>query len=696
LAIFPEDAEVPISAIGALWGTGVSETRTICRRLRNLSLLRSVDRSTNEVQIHDVIRTYLREKIGDRLSDVNQRFLDRCLPPSGRWADLPASDRYLWANLCYHARGASTQTVEELMCDFSYVSAKLGVAGINDLIGDYSWVPPQSPLRLVQGALRLSAHVLAQDKAQLVSQLHARLSDRSGPVASLLKSSQTHTTRPWLRAVRPTLKAPGEGLVRTLVGHTDTVGALTPLVKGRLASGSDDGTLRIWDVDDGRLVRAGTSRAIASRHTGAITALARLGGSRFASGGRDGRLCLCDSRTGESYGHRHASFVEAVAVVDSSTIVSASEDGGLSVWDLAREGSPRRLGGRGIRALASVGGNRVVSGSADGTLGLWDLSLQSYRVLGRIPGPISQIVALSNTRLLSASWGAPTLRVWDLESGTSAILDGHTDSVAAVAAIDSARGVSGAEDGTVRLWEADMASSSRKLDRHHGPVNALAATTDGRLVSCSERDGTLRLWDAETGETSCVFEDPRGDFWKLLHEGLPEMEFDVPPFLSSSTRPPSYQVVLRIEDTSTGAWLAARCERWHFARRRSPQDDADEIDPRREPMTPATRAFDWMAAAPRGVSQTPVPRGSPYWGGWSSWDRSPRIDMGNGRLAEFKHGSSTLQVNRDGALLAAFTLDAPVTCALLLEGLLCVGDEVGRVCFLWLDEGGARGSKTLA
>jgi WD40 repeat protein len=40
-------------------------------------------------------------------------------------------------------------------------------------------------------------------------------------------------------------------LVRTLVGHTDTVRSAVQLTDGRLATGSDDKTIRGWDLASG-------------------------------------------------------------------------------------------------------------------------------------------------------------------------------------------------------------------------------------------------------------------------------------------------------------------------------------------------------------------------------------------------------------------------------------------------------------
>ena len=92
-----------------------------------------------------------------------------------------------------------------------------------------------------------------------------------------------------------------------------------------------------------------------------------------------------------------------------------------------------------------------------------------------------------------------TLRLWDLESGESRVLEGHTDGVTALAVLPDGRALSGSGDGTLRLWDLES-GESRVLEGHTGRVTALAVLPDGRALSGSW-DSTLRLWDLESGES---------------------------------------------------------------------------------------------------------------------------------------------------------------------------------------------------
>ena len=59
--------------------------------------------------------------------------------------------------------------------DFNFLQSKLKATDASALIADYEYLPEEADLRLVQSAIRLSAHVLARDHHQLAGQLTGRL-----------------------------------------------------------------------------------------------------------------------------------------------------------------------------------------------------------------------------------------------------------------------------------------------------------------------------------------------------------------------------------------------------------------------------------------------------------------------------------------------------------------------------------------
>ncbi len=159
-----------------------------------------------------------------------------------------------------------------LLLDFAWLRVKLAATDANALIGDYSYFPGDEDLRLIQGAMRLSSHILNQDANQLASQLHGRLVSFPSPtIHTFLEKAAAAQLGTWLRPLRPSLTRAGGPLLRILTGHTDRVYAVAVTGDGRALSGSDDQTVRVWDLDSGECSR------VLQGHSGLVYAVAVTG-----------------------------------------------------------------------------------------------------------------------------------------------------------------------------------------------------------------------------------------------------------------------------------------------------------------------------------------------------------------------------------------------------------------------------------
>jgi WD40 repeat protein len=75
-----------------------------------------------------------------------------------------------------------------------------------------------------------------------------------------------------------------------------------------------------------------------------------------------------------------------------------------------------------------------------------------------------------------------------------ATLKGHEQSVMAVAfSRDGKQVASGANDGTVRLWEAATGKEAAVL-KHPAFVQAVAFSPDGKSLAAGSIDGVIKLW----------------------------------------------------------------------------------------------------------------------------------------------------------------------------------------------------------
>jgi len=87
----------------------------------------------------------------------------------------------------------------------------------------------------------------------------------------------------------------GVKLVRTLRGHTDTIGRIAWSPDGRiLASPSADKTIRLWNAETGEC-----SRTLVGHKDGVTSVVFDPAGHTFASGSYDHTVKLWDAETGE-------------------------------------------------------------------------------------------------------------------------------------------------------------------------------------------------------------------------------------------------------------------------------------------------------------------------------------------------------------------------------------------------------------
>ena len=285
-----------------------------------------------------------------------------------------------------------------------------------------------------------------------------------------------------------------------LRGHAYAVTSVSLSADGRRAvSGSEDGTMRMWDVEG--LYCPATLEG----HTDPVFGVSlSADGRRAVSGSEDGRVRVWDvvgySRL--TLINEHVGKICVVSLsADGRLAVLGSSNGIVQVWHVAPPFRPATIGGHMAWVCGvsiSANGRRAVSGSSDGTMCVWDVDRLS--VLATLASHIGRVLGVSlsadGRRAVSGSDDS-TVRVWDVDGRSClASLEGHTDTVRGVSlSADGRRAVSGSDDSTVRVWDVDGRSCLASLEGHTDTVRGVSLSADGRRAVSGSDDGTICVWD---------------------------------------------------------------------------------------------------------------------------------------------------------------------------------------------------------
>ncbi|MCU7244286.1 MAG: WD40 repeat domain-containing protein [Microcystis aeruginosa WS75] len=205
-----------------------------------------------------------------------------------------------------------------------------------------------------------------------------------------------------------------------LEGHDSYVYSVNFSPDGKtLVSGSDDKTIKLWDVETGQEIRT------LKGHDDSVTSVNfSPDGKTLVSGSWDNTIKLWDVETGQEIRtlKGHDFYVRSVNFSpDGKTLVSGSADNTIKLWNVETGQEIRTL--KGHYALVnsvnfSPDGKTLVSGSADKTIKLWDVETgQEIRTLKGHDSFVTSVnFSPDGKTLVSGSWDK-TIKLWNGSNG---------------------------------------------------------------------------------------------------------------------------------------------------------------------------------------------------------------------------------------------------------------------------------------
>ena len=262
--------------------------------------------------------------------------------------------------------------------------------------------------------------------------------------------------------------------------------------------------------------QCGRYRRTFEERTNEVTSVSFSADGRYAvSGSQDKTLKLWDVKSGECPRtfEGHTETVTSVTFsVDDRFVLSGSEDKTLKLWDTRSGECQRTFEGHTERVNSvsfSTDGRHALSGSLDKTLKLWDVKsgecLRTFE--GHTDWVYSVSISADGCYALSGSRDK-TLKLWDTRSGECLrTFEGHTDWVTSVSfSADSSYALSASCDKTLKLWDAKYGECLRTFEGHTERVNSVSFSRNGRSALSGSDDKTLKLWDVKSGVCLRTFE----------------------------------------------------------------------------------------------------------------------------------------------------------------------------------------------
>jgi WD40 repeat protein len=307
---------------------------------------------------------------------------------------------------------------------------------------------------------------------------------------------------------------------RTLSEYRGAILSMIKLPDGRLVSGSKDGSIKIWSPAELKAIQSsvheGNFRAhcrIKLRgHTGYIKCVSwNHVVNKIASGSQDYAIKIWDGKTGALLTTlvSHGDAVDSLAWnCDGTKLVSGSSSSGR-LWDASTGNLLRKLRKTGeYLKFNSVGWNhdstKVVSGS-DKVITIWDVATGT--VLKSLLGHSSTVFSVAwsheGSKIVSGSYDE-TVKVWDGITGCMLLsLTGHAEYVSCVAwNSDSSEIASCSCDKTVKIWNADTGVLNRVIKGHSDALQCMSWSPDGQKIATSGATSTgteIVISDALTG-----------------------------------------------------------------------------------------------------------------------------------------------------------------------------------------------------
>lgn len=268
-----------------------------------------------------------------------------------------------------------------------------------------------------------------------------------------------------------------------------SVWCIDQLSTGEIITGSDDKSIKIFDLKNGQMIR-------------------------------------------ELLGHK--SLILDLKVDNNDIIYSSSNDGTIKVWNKTGECIKTIVNMKPVNCIELWDG-KLISGDENGEIIIWNKETGTQiKKIKAHTYPIFCLKFFDTNRLLTGS-SDNKIKFWNLETGVCIKeFIGHQAQVLVLEKLNDYEFLSGSDDETCRVWNIKYKNNVLTLKQNFKCVPSFVALQNSNFLSCST-DGFVRLWDRnlrkwtskfnrqkdvqhikllKTGELICCIENGYVTVWK--------------------------------------------------------------------------------------------------------------------------------------------------------------------------------------
>lgn len=266
--------------------------------------------------------------------------------------------------------------------------------------------------------------------------------------------------------------------LQAITGHSHFVYCIKLLTNDKLISCSDDKTIKVWNVWSGECLKTFECDTDPFNYP---YKLLKIKNDEFLSGHRNGEIKHWNINQDEPirifYGHTHL-IIGLDLMLDKNQLISCAYNKSIKVWDLDTGECVKSIQIKNFGFINNIkllsGFNELYACTETGRVIKCDLNKFNYEELFRVHGiAINRIEILADYKLVTGAWDG-TIKIWDLNTNSCvSTLNGHTNWIASFKLLSTDKLISCSGDQTIKIWDLYSLECIKTISGHIGPINEI-------------------------------------------------------------------------------------------------------------------------------------------------------------------------------------------------------------------------------